>query len=250
MKEENVLKLQKVSSVRIFEQAVEQIRNLILNGDIAPGQKLPTEHELCSQLNASRTSIREALRVLEAEGLVEVKRGSGTYVTMQPSTSWSKNEMVQWLGSHEQTVEQILEVRESIEGLTAALTAQRATQSALNEISAILAEQTQVIERNDLSQDEKFNNLAILDAKFHLAISNASGNDFANEIVSRIVPAFTQSNKAILFVSQRMQTTEDEHQEIYHALVEKDAQAAEKAMRKHLLRVRNEIIQIQKETDA
>lgn len=241
---ENAFKLQKVVPVRIFEQAVEQIRELIVNGDISPGQKLPTEQELCRQLNTSRSSVREALRVLEAEGLIEVKRGSGAFVSDPPKIKQSRNEIMQWLSAHEQTLEQVLEVRESIEGLTAALAAQRATETTLTEIRAILDEQKRLIQQISESQDENYDALANLDAAFHLAISSASGNDIANEIVSQIVPAFTQSNKVVLYVSQRMHKTEMEHLAIYQALVSKDPASAEKAMREHIGRVRKEIIDI------
>ncbi len=72
-------RLQKVAPVRIFEQAVEQLRELIMTGRLLPGDRLPTEQELCRQLSIHRSTVREALRVLEAEGLVECG-GYGRYV--------------------------------------------------------------------------------------------------------------------------------------------------------------------------
>ena len=72
--------LKKVERIRVFDQAVVQLRAAILDGQYPPASRLPTEQELCDVLDVSRSTIREALRVLETEGLIEVRRGSGAYV--------------------------------------------------------------------------------------------------------------------------------------------------------------------------
>src|SRR5512142_74834 len=99
-------KLEKLSPVRLFEQASEQIRELIANNSWAKGEKLPNEQELSKQLNVSRSSVREALRILEAEGLVEAKRGLGTYVVDTPEQK--SNDLARWLEQREETLEQLL----------------------------------------------------------------------------------------------------------------------------------------------
>ncbi len=86
--------------------------------------------ELSKLLDVGRSSVREALRVLEAEGLIEVRRGSGAYVCLSPPFNNHTGELAQWLHNREQTLEQVLEVRESIEGLTAALAAGHASDAA------------------------------------------------------------------------------------------------------------------------
>jgi GntR family transcriptional regulator, transcriptional repressor for pyruvate dehydrogenase complex len=235
-------KIQKLAPVRIFEQAVEQIRKLIEDGILVIGEKLPTEQALCEQLNVSRSSVREALRVLEAEGLVEVKRGSGTYVVQNRSTKNAPNELAHWLEQREETLEQVLEIRGSIEGLTASLAAVRANEETLANIEAILEKQSQVIRELSNTGVECFDVLAQLDAAFHIAISSASGNDIAGEIISHILPAFNESNKAVLYLCHRAGSIEVEHRKIMDALIARDPIAAEKAMREHILQVRNEIL--------
>ena len=90
-------RLIKVAPVRVFEQAVGQIRELIVTGAWAVGEKLPTEQDLGRQLEVSRSSVREALRVLEAEGLVEVKRGLGTFVCARPTVRPAPGSAGRWL---------------------------------------------------------------------------------------------------------------------------------------------------------
>ena len=103
---------QKLEPVRVFEQVVQQIRELIVSGELQVGDKLPPEQELERQLSVSRSSIREALRVLEAEGLVEVRRGSGTYITSSTGRNRSRDEVANWLEQREEFLVQELEVRE------------------------------------------------------------------------------------------------------------------------------------------
>lgn len=234
-------RLIKVAPVRIFEQAVGQIRELIVTGAWAVGEKLPTEQDLGRQLDVSRSSVREALRVLEAEGLVEVKRGLGTFVAARAAPA----EMVRWLAQRGETLEQVLLVRERIESLAAELAARQITPAQLAELEALLAEQRQVTAGAQAADAAgQVEGLAKLDAAFHLAIAAAGGNDIVLEIVAHLIPAFQESNKAVLYLCQRAPVMETEHAAIYAALAAGDAAAAGSAMRQHIGRVRRELSQL------
>jgi GntR family transcriptional regulator, transcriptional repressor for pyruvate dehydrogenase complex len=241
---ETAQKLQKLAPIRIFEQAGEQIRELISSGLLAVGEKLPTEQELSRQLGVSRSSVREALRVLEAEGWVEIRRGSGAFICTRPIQAGRQGELLHWLAEREETLEQVIEVREPIEALTASLAAKAITDEELEELRAILAQQANLGEQLDGSADAGFDALARLDAQFHLKISGASGNDIAHEIINHLIPAFNESNQAMLYLGQRAQKMESEHRTILAALEAHDADAAAKAMRAHLQQVRKEILEI------
>jgi GntR family transcriptional repressor for pyruvate dehydrogenase complex len=240
-------KIQKIEPIRIFDQAIDQIRNSILEGTLAPGEKLPTEHEMSRQLNIGRSSVREALRVLEAEGLIEVKRGLGTFVTTKRINKETElQELVSWLEKREETIEQVLQVREFVEGLTSSLAATRATDNTLTEIRSIVEKLSKKINELKSSGDECIkeclDELALLDASFHLAISEASENDIAIEIITHIIPAFNESNKAILYISKKLEIMDVEHRKILSALEARDPIEAEKAVRAHIRRVRSEIV--------
>ena len=233
--------LKRVSQARVFESAVEQIRELILKGSIAPGEKLPTELELGKQLKVSRSSVREALRVLEAEGFIDVRRGYGTFVADQPIPCRLDNELAYWLLQREETFEQVLQVREYIEGLAASQAAVHAIQQDIDAIRKIHDEQAEKISKL-FDEDEKTEQLATLDLIFHQSISGLCGNDIVNEIVSHMLPAFIEGNKALLYLSHRAPKMIDEHREILIALENRDSASAEKAMRKHIQKVYQELV--------
>jgi GntR family transcriptional regulator, transcriptional repressor for pyruvate dehydrogenase complex len=238
----NIPKLQKVTSQRIFEKAVEQIRELIQSGNLSPGQKLPTEQELGKQLNVSRSSVREALRVLESEGMVDVRRGLGTYIAEQPVKKQPADDAARWLEQREEALEQVLDVRERIESLAAYLAATRASDIEISDMRAIVETQIRLIEVMQSTGEFDYDILSKLDAAFHLAISTASDHDLAIEIIARLIPAFNESNKAVLYVSKRMKAMEKEHVAILNALEQRDPHAASKAIRDHIASVRDVII--------
>jgi DNA-binding FadR family transcriptional regulator len=236
--------LNKVAPVRIFEQAVGQIRERIVSGAWAVGEKLPTEQDLGRQLDVSRSSVREALRVLEAEGMVEVKRGLGTFVTAQPAARPVPGETARWLAQRGEALEQVLLVRERIEGLAAELAARQITPAQLAELDGLLDEQRRASAEAAQANDAAVDGLARLDAAFHLAIAAASGNDIVLEIVAHLIPAFQESNRAVLYLRRRAPEMEAEHAAIREALGDGDAATSGAVMRAHIARVRRELSQL------
>lgn len=233
--------LKKVKRVRLFEQAVDQLQELILSGSYEPGDKLPTEQELCDLLGVSRSSVREAMRVLEAEGLINVRRGSGSYVSPPQDWATSRGEVLRWLAQRQETVIQILQVRRSIEGLTAELTAEGGlSESLAGTLSDIVQEQEALMERDG---DGEIDRLAKLDVKFHVTISEASGNDMAHEIVSHVIPAFSEANKALLWMSQGAKKAISEHRIILKAIQSGEPETAKAAMQDHIDRVRIDLVE-------
>ncbi len=232
--------LHKVEPVRVFEQAVKQLRQLILEGSLVVGERLPTEQELGVKLGVGRSSIREALRVLEAEGLVEVRRGAGTFVALPSLWRGARGEIVRWLGQRKESLEQLLQVRESIEALTSSLAASSATPEQIVEIRKILTAQENV--RSDTVESQAIDRMAKLDLEFHLAISKASGNDIADEIVTHLLPAFYEGNEAVLYVAGRLERLVAEHRDILAAIEASNAELAESRMRQHVARVHSDIL--------
>jgi GntR family transcriptional repressor for pyruvate dehydrogenase complex len=109
----------------------------------------------------------------------------------------------------------------------------------LAELTAIVEQQAAKVAEDDTRQS--IDELANLDIRFHLLIANTSGNDIASEIVTHIVPAFCEGNKAILHVGWRADKLVEEHRAILEAIKAKDPAGAERAMRAHLERVLAEI---------
>lgn len=231
--------LKKVKRIRVFDQAVEQLRNAILSGQYLPGSQLPTEQELCEIMDVSRSTIREALRALEAEGLIDVRRGSGAFVIEKLNNLATRGEILKWLAGREESVFQILQVREGIEWLTASLAASSNEKDLIDKLKDIIDEQWKAAGNKRTPPDIRA--LADLDVQFHLAISEASGNEIAHEIVSHIVPAFSEANRAVLWVDKNIDSIIKEHEAIVEAISIGDRSGAEKAMRTHISRVRQDI---------
>jgi len=231
--------LKKVQRIRVFDQAVEQLRTAILAGQYLPSSRLPTEQELCDVMDVSRSTIREALRVLEAEGLIDVRRGSGAYVTERISHLATRGEILGWLSQRKESMSQILEVRECIEWLTASMAAASHTEALIEKLQGIIDKQW--TESNTTEGEPDIITLADLDVDFHVAISEASGNDIAHEIVAHILPAFAEANRAVLWVGKRIDVGIKEHQTIVDAIAASDRVAAENAMRTHINRVRTDL---------
>ena len=244
-------KFQKLAPVRVFEQAVEQIRELILSGEFKPNEKLPSEVELSKQLDVSRSSIREALRVLEAEGVIDVKRGTGVFVAANPFQNAIRGDYVRWLAKREESLIQLLNVRQSLEGLTAGLAATLASKEIIQALHKNVQRQSEIIEQPEENLDSNIDELAGLDQQFHLVISAASGNEIAHEIISHIFPAYNQSNKAVIYVGGRQKKMVDEHWSIYRAIEARNQALAETEMRAHISRIISDLpkIEIEKEED-
>jgi len=137
-----------VERKHVWTAVVDQIRELIDSGRLAQGERLPSERQLCAQLRVSRVSVREALRVLESVGYVEVRSGSGTYVRRAPSPPGPpdppgtagppSSPLRQWLRVHDTLVAELAELRELAEPGLAGLTATRMDDEAVSRLRAVI----------------------------------------------------------------------------------------------------------------
>jgi GntR family transcriptional repressor for pyruvate dehydrogenase complex len=228
--------LRQVKPVRLFDQVVEQLQAGIVEGTWQPGDRLPSEAELGAAYGVSRSVVREALRALESKGLIEVRSGAGAFVASPHASFRAASEAMQWLATQRDSLRQLLQVRESVEGLTASLAASSLPQAVLAELQDIVRQQ-RLLARSHSNLDGQVE----LDVRFHTLIAQAGGNAIAEEIIGHIVPAFCDSNRAVLYLKANMNQTLQEHQAIVDALAAGDALRAEQAMRAHVARVRSDI---------
>jgi len=92
-------------------EIVKQIKRLLLNGTLKPGNRLPTEAELSEVLGVSRTPVREAVKILESIGVIEIKRGEGMFITKKPS-NFSLNPLIFSLIKHNESLDKLIELRQ------------------------------------------------------------------------------------------------------------------------------------------
>lgn len=218
--------LEPINKTRLSEAAVEQIRDLIFHRELPPGSKLPSERQLAQTLEISRASVREALRVLEIMGLIDVKPGSGAFV--KDRTEDILLPLPAWLPSHKETLREHFEVRQVIEPRAAAMAAERATPKMIQEMKETLDEFVELVEADDLA------GLMLVDAEFHRQVAQATGNKTLSLLMDTITQFLLEGWKASLRVPGRIEKTTEEHQRILSAIIDKDPDGASEAMAHHL----------------
>ena len=137
-----------VRRTRLFEGVVAQLRELIRDGRLRPGQRLPSEREMAERFQVSRASVREAIRALELDGLVMIRSGAGTFVSEEGFDA-AVDLLARRLLAGREALADIVELRLVLEPQIAALAAQRATADDKERLTAILNEQEQQVLRGE-----------------------------------------------------------------------------------------------------
>lgn len=219
-------------NIRLYETVSADLARQIAERTVAVGQRLPSERVLAQTYQVSRPTVREAIIALELDGLVEVRQGSGVYVTALIPRGGAAAEAD--MGPFE-----VLEARRAIEGEAAALAAVRITNAEVDALAAILAEMAAESGR-DIARTED------ADRRFHLAIATATGNSAMVAAVEMLWDARTRSPQYKLMSDKAhaagVVPLIDEHAAIVAALRHREPDAARQAMRGHLSRVLDSIM--------
>jgi DNA-binding FadR family transcriptional regulator len=218
------MRLQAVEPRRLYRQIADQLRTLIGKGEVAPGARLPAERDLARQLGVSRPSLREALIALEVEGLLDVRVGSGIYVS-QPGERPRSAEIDGASGPFE-----VIRARWMIEGECAALAARNGTAAQLRAIRKAHADLLREAKRNHNPLDA--------DRAFHVCIAEATGNSALELVVQtlwdqRVGPLYRALEIKLEYPAMAEETTH-EHEAVLAAIIARDPKAARAAMRRHM----------------
>ena len=213
-----------ITAPRLYQRIAEEIERLMDGGTFKAGERLPAERALASQLQVSRSSLREALSALELQGRVEIRVGSGVYVSARrrlarpqpPSSSASPFE--------------ISRARRLIEGEAAALAARHATPA---QIKALQKAFTRLAA--DLRARKA---MSPADRQFHLCVAQASGNAALVKVIEQLWnersgPLDTRMDELFVFPDDKRDKI-GEHRAVLDAIVGRDPAGAKRAMRGHL----------------
>jgi GntR family transcriptional repressor for pyruvate dehydrogenase complex len=226
--------LHRVKKVRISETVVDQIILLIDEGRLKIGDQLPGERELVNQLQVGRASVREALRILEAQGVIEVRPGKGTFIVGEAIAEGDEG-IAQWFRQHVAEEYDFLEVREALDRKAAVLAASRASAADLATMNGFLEASQRCLESGDLDS------LVSLDKQFHLSIAAATGNNMLFHLLTSVHEAMVDPRRSLIRVKGRAAVSHKEHRAIYDAIKRHDASAAEKAVIAHSASVREAV---------
>ncbi|MQA11442.1 MAG: FCD domain-containing protein [Pseudonocardiaceae bacterium] len=228
--ESNSAKLIGQRVLRPRQQVEERIRAAIFSGDLRSGERLPAEAELARQFEVSRTTVREALRSLTTQNLIDKVPGAGGGSFVRSIDHHSLGTLLQESLHNLLTLgslggEEVAMVRQYLEVPSTRLAAEHRTEEDLNELREIVEQQ------RTISVDDP--NVPDLDERFHAAIARASGN----RVLGSFVHALHRETEPVHYLDLSPsvgKTTVKQHQKIVKAIAERDPDAAEAAIVEHL----------------
>lgn len=214
---------------RLYEQIIRQIQNLVMEGALRPGDKLPPERELAEQFGVSRTAVREAVKALRQKGLVEIQPGRGTFITNSISEVMRDSlDLIVKVGLSN-GVDNLNEVRTLLEPGIAALAAERVTETDIQTMEQAIAAMDVAMHNADA--------FAEADLEFHLALASATQNPLIPILLDPIVDLLREHRKRIFLVEGGPQRGQYHHRCILAAVYKRNPAAAREAMCDHLKQV-------------
>ncbi|MDQ0029938.1 FadR/GntR family transcriptional regulator [Arthrobacter bambusae] len=219
------------------ELVADQLRVAIQLGHYLPGDRFPPERELSEQLAVSRTTLREAGRILEAEGLVKAKHGRSGGLVIQ-DRQLSSREARRLLGERMAYINMVFDFRIAVEAATVRLAAGSRTTVDLRNLQRCLAEMDELVDERTTGRMviPKFK---AADHRFHVGIAKAARNILLEEAMVRAHAEIYQPINAVFDKLEPYMN--DPHRLIVHAIEEKDADAAERIMREHIEETRTAV---------
>jgi GntR family transcriptional repressor for pyruvate dehydrogenase complex len=226
MSDEVLLNLEQIEIESPVDKIITQIRNLIISGQLSPGDRLPPERKLAEKLGLSRTYVRDAIKKLEFYGILKTLPQSGTVVAgigLAPFQGLVSDV----LKLEESEFESLVETRVILETHAASLAAQRRTDEDLALIQQALDAYNKKLKEGFPAVEEDLN--------FHLTLADASKNSVLKSLMIIITPDIVRNFiKLDVCKDGRLKKAEDEHQIILQAIIDQDSEKAAMAMKEHL----------------
>lgn len=224
---------------RLPDRVIEQIKKFIEDGVLNVGDRLPSERELARQLSIGRTSVREALRTLEALGIIEVRSGAGAFITGRAKNSagaTAENWFSNWPPvEHKGEIMAYYEVREALETKAAQLAARRASYEDVLRMQAASQKLERAVETKDIVR------MVLADIEFHDSISQATKNPILVSINQAINRLLLEVRYVRLENLANARESCQDHANILKAIASHDSDTASTGMLYHIRRTTNEI---------
>lgn len=232
----------KIKAAKLSDVIVEQLENMILEGSLLPGERLPPERELAKQFEVSRPSLREAIQKLEAKGLVTRRQGGGTFVKNQLEEGLS-DPLFNLISKHPESQFDLLEFRHALEGIAAFYAAMRGTENDFNKVQQSFDNIAEV--SDDLIQKAKAINA------FHYSVAEASHNVVLLHLVRGMQPLLEQNvlqNLEVLLQKSDVSEQLAEHRRVLmNAVINGNPEDARLASNAHLAFIEEALLQAGKE---
>ncbi|MEZ4527124.1 MAG: FadR/GntR family transcriptional regulator [Desulfobacterales bacterium] len=221
----------------LYQEIVEKIKQMIVSGEFAMGDRLPAERRLAQIFRVSRNCIRQAIQALAEKHILETRRGDGTYVCAADESALAES-FVLAVQFQKELLHDILEFRLMMEPQVARLAARNITREGLDRLKIILCDQQRKVLAG-IADGES-------DADFHMELARASGNRIMLKVFQTMNEILNESRSETLQAPERNRISVEGHLKIINALENRDPDAAETAMKGHLAAVENFILSADK----
>jgi len=229
---ENFDMFKSIKRSRLSDEVATQIKNLISEGILKPGDRLPPERELIKQFGVSRPSLREALNSLVTMGFLEIKQSKRTFVKSVASERM-EDPLSFLIKTDTQKIFDLIEVRKAMEAWGAMQAAQRATEEDIKRLESIIEEMEKAIEEGRDWDKE--------DADFHLAIAQATHNMVQIHIMSTIYDLLRESAAKLFTDKTKIKKLLQQHSRIVSAIKNHSGEKARERALEHLDYVDSEV---------
>ncbi|RMF18117.1 MAG: pyruvate dehydrogenase complex transcriptional repressor PdhR [Gammaproteobacteria bacterium] len=220
-----------VKQPKLSDVITDSIEQMILEGSLKPGQRLPPERELAAQFEVSRPSVREAIQKLEAKGLVVRRQGGGNFVAANLGSSFTEP-LFELINAHPESQYDLLEFRHALEGVSAYYAALRGTDA---DREIIVKRYNDWLHFHEVKDSE---NEARADAEFHLSIAEAAHNVVLLHTMRALFTLLKQhivSNLHFLYKEEALKRRiKEQHRQLMEAVVARDPERARQAAHEHL----------------
>ncbi len=214
-----------ITKTSLSEEIAVQIMRLISNGDLKPGEKLPSERDLRLRFGVGRSSLREALRCLAIVGVLESRAGEGTFLALNPDKFLGR--VLGWrVATERKNVENLMSVRLALETETASHAARNPTEEQIRELDDAVAKMSALYDSPKQFVQE--------DVAFHLVIARVSPNDLIFDLLSLIRGQLQHAFMSIGGWPRTPQVSNEEHRGIVEAIRQRNPESARRLMREHI----------------
>lgn len=210
--------------IRLAQVIADQIRDQIIDASMEEGAKLPTENELVSRFSVSRSTIREAMKTLEAENIIEIRHGLGSYVA--ENTGLSKDPLGLSFTDQSRLLPELMEVRLLLEPGITEIAAQRRTESDINKLDQIIDRMVEVHR-----QGKDYHNV---DYQFHITVVQCAHNSVLKRIFPVIFEAVERGYAQTVHIEGSFTRAIDYHYKILQAICDRNGSLARELSAMHI----------------
>ena len=224
-----------IKSVSIVDAIENHLKQMIVDGNLEPGQRLPSERELQDTLGVSRLPLREALARLEALGLIRIRHGKGTYVVDQVSKTAMRDVLIAFFPDRDKSrLRELVEARGLLESEISALASRHATEEDLLELEKVVNSGGEALNDPDLFAD--------LDYDFHHKIAELANNSFLLLMHGALGPHIRSFLHAYANSNAQRQNAHNRNLSLLKAIKSRDPLQSAKMARQHLQPCLNRLV--------